>query len=387
MTQPPNPLPTPTRTPVGTNASSAAVATSTPARAPSVATAAWSPVLFATKAFRESEQPAKGVVIVANSDPTVSAVAAAAVAHGIVVDHAVANLPVRAISQISFLRPSRPRGTVPLNAFASSAVKAKLRDVTISHCPHLNPFVPEGVHIVLNHLKPGECVFVQVENKNLTDGAIVALAELNAQVEELGALLVIFVFHEKKQEMTWLREHCGVFVEVGKCEPGPGAQAAVALTNVSLSHWNPHGIGRVMVEAFLDANGVWTYRSEPFIADRAIIRLSWHLRFKGVTVEQIAKLIGIHKSNVSRGIDSLLIPPDNTVGLVPPKDSRKRWIGRYPDVEKLWPVNEPETSAGTGVVGEATNTSTPSKGGNTAHAANGAPVPGHARPVPPNGKP
>lgn len=319
------------------------------ARVPGVATAASSPVLFAMKAFLESEQPAKGVVIVTNSDPTVSAVAIAAVADGIVRNHAIADLPVRPISKIAFFHPSGSRAPVPVKAFVSKDIQAQVHMVPISHCHRFNPLVPEGMHILMSDLRPGECVFVQVECKDLTrDATIVALAELNAKVEELGALLVIFVFHTKKQDVTWLQEHCGVFVEVGKCEPGPGAQAAAALTNLSLSHWHPHGIGRVMVEAFLDANGAWTYRSEPFIAERAIIRLSWHLRFKEVTVEQIAKIIDIHKSNVSRGLDCLLIPPDNTVGLAPPRGSRRRWISRYPQVENLWLVNKPEQDVAAG---------------------------------------
>lgn len=319
------------------------------ARATGVAPAASSPVLFAMKTFLESEQPAKGVVIVANSDPTVSAVAMAAVADGIVCDHAIADHQVRHVSKVTLLHPSGPRGSVPLKAFASSAIKAKLHEVPISHCIHFNPLAPEGVHILVNQLKLGECVFVQVEYKDLTrDAAIVALAELNANVEQLDALLVLFIFHTKKQDVGWLQERCGVFVEVCKCEPGPNAQAAVVLTNVSLSYWHPHGIGRVMVEAFLNSDNVWTYSSEPFIAGRAIIRLSWHLRFKGVTVEQIAKIIDIHKSNVSRGLDSLLIPPDNAVGLVPPRGSRRRWISRYPEVENLWLVNKLEQNVAAG---------------------------------------
>ncbi|RKE24444.1 hypothetical protein B0G76_8331 [Paraburkholderia sp. BL23I1N1] len=382
MTQSLNPLPTPARTPVGTNTSSADNAS-----APGVAKVASSPVLFAMKVFLESEQPEKGVVLVTNSDPTDSAVAMAAVAHGIVCDDAIANQQIRHISNITFLHPSGRRALVPVKAFASSAVKAKLREVPVSHCTNLNPLVPEGVHIVLNQLKPGECIFVQIDYQTVVrDVAIAALAELNVKIKELGAVLVIFVLHSKKQDVSWLQGHCGMFVEVGKCEPGPGAQAAVALTNVSLSSWHSHGIGRVMVEAFLEPDNTWSYRSEPFIAGRAIIRLAWCLCRKGVKLEQIAKVIGIDKSNISRGLALLLIPPNNTVGLVSPKGCRKRWISRYPEAENVWPVNKPDQRAGTNATDEVTKVSTPSKTDNTGHVVNGASAIGRVHPAPPNDK-
>jgi hypothetical protein len=400
MTQPQNPLTIPARTLVGTNTSSAAAPANSGAKtagsvsgvvsnapAPGVATAAHASDLVAIPAFRDTVTRTNGVVILTNSDPTVSAVATAAVADGIVRDHAIADQPVGQISKITFLHPSGPRGPVPLRAFVSSHARAKLHEVHLIHCSRLT-LVPEGVHILVNQLNPGECVLAQVECKDLTrEAAIVALAELNARVRELGALLVIFVFHTKKQDVSWLQEHCGVFVEVGKCEPGPDAQAAVVLTNVSLSCWHPHGIGRVMVEAFLGADNAWTYRSEPFIAERAVIRLAWSLCFKKVKFEQIKEIIGIDKSNISRGLASLLIPPDNTVGLVPPSGSRKRWISRYPEVETIWPVSKPNQSTGTGVAGEAANASGPSKTDSAGRVPKIASASDRPPPATPNGKP
>ena len=323
------------------------------ASAPRVASAA-PPMLFAMKGFLESARPAKGVVVVTNSEATVSAIAMAAVADGIVCDHAIAGQPVHHISKITFLHASGPRGPVPLKAFASSAVKAILDELQISHCTHLNPLVPEGVHILVEQLKPDECVFAQVESKDVTrETAFVALAELNAKAQELGALLVIFVFHTRKQNVGWLQEHCNLFVEVGGCEPGPGAQAAIVLTNTSLESWHPHGIGRVMVEALLGSDNAWTYRSEPFIAERATIRLAWYLRSKGAKIEQIAEIVRINKSNVSRGLDSLLIPPDNTVGLAPPKRWLPRWAARY-KVDSLIPRDASNTGTVVGVAGDVT---------------------------------
>jgi hypothetical protein len=69
-----------------------------------------------------------------------------------------------------------------------------------------------------------------------------------------------------------------------------------------------------MVEAILDSAGVWIYRAEPFIAERATIRLAWYPRVRRVKIEQVAKIIDINRSNVSRGSDSVLVPPPRQCG-------------------------------------------------------------------------
>lgn len=353
--------------------------------APRVAVAA-TQGLFAATAFRESEQPATGVVLVTNSDPAISAISLAAIADHIVRKHTIADMSVPQISEITVLHPSGSRGPLPMKAFASIGVKTKLNTVTLGSCSSLNPFTPEGVHILGSQLKPGGCTIVTVDYKNLTrDAAIVALAELKSVVEAIGALLVVFINHTKKQDVGWLQGHCNVFVEVKKCEPGPCAQAAVVLTNVSLAHWHSQGIGRVMVEAVLEPDNVWVYHSEPFISERAIIRLAWCLCYHGAKFDQIKEIVGIDKSNISRGLGSLPIAPDNTVGLVPPKGSRKRWIIRYPEIAKLWPSTRPDQNTGTAIAGEETTVRAGSSTHGTPLVATDVPAPDTVRFAHPDG--
>jgi len=179
----------------------------------------------------------------------------------------------------------------------------------------------------MRQMKVGTCVVAKVEYRDLTrDDAVAALADLNAEAVKLDALVVIYVTHTKKQDVTWLREYCAAAVEVRKCEPGPDAPVAIVLDNLTLASDHVLGVGRVMIEAFRDPDGRWTYRPEPLIAERAVIRLAWYLAHEGVNFRDIAKIVGISTSNISRGLQPLLIQPKNAVGLAPPAGWRTRWV-------------------------------------------------------------
>ncbi|CAJ3846389.1 Uncharacterised protein [Burkholderia pseudomallei] len=283
------------------------------------------------KTFRDNVEPAKGVVIVTCTDPSILTVAVAAVANGIHADNTIADLPIAPVSAITFLHSYGSPEAESVKSYAREHIQAgKLKMEPIDHCRRFDPLSPEGVHLVMRHVKPGTCVFATVNYRDLKrDDAIAALAEINAEAEKLGVLIVIYVLHTKKQDMTGFCACCKACVEVSYCEPGPGAQIAILLENLTLTNWHQQGIGRVMIEARLESDGNWTFARERFIAARAIIRVAWYLRAKGTTIERIAEVIGINKSNVSRGLESSLIMPENTVGLVPPTGWAKRWAGRY----------------------------------------------------------
>lgn len=337
--------------------------------------------LLARKGFRETVESATGVVLVTATDSTVTAVSIGAIAAGIFRGSAIADLPVCPISTITCLYPSGSRQAETVKWYAANDIRArKLLMGPVSHCKHFNPMSPEGGAILIGYLKPNTCFFVQVEYKDLRrDDTIAVLAQLDAETKKHSALVVIYVLCSTKDDPDWLRGNCEVFVAVRKCEPAPDAQAAIVLTNVSLAGWHPQGIGRVMVEAILDSAGVWAYRQEPFIAERAIIRLAWYLRARRVKVEQIAKIVGINRSNVSRGLDSLLISPDNTVGLVPPKGWQNRWASRY-QLEDVLPRKAPIGGADTGVTGEGVKAPDSPKAFEAGHVAKDAAAPERARP-------
>ncbi|AWY65018.1 hypothetical protein A8H36_06995 [Burkholderia thailandensis] len=316
------------------------------------------------KAFHDNVKPAKGVVLVTGTEPTISPFAMTAIANDICAGGTIADLPVRSVSTVTYLHSSDSRDAESIKAYASKDIQTgKLKSVAIDNCRSFNPLAPEGVHLTVCHLTPETALFARVAYKDLKrDDAIAALADLNAEAERLGALVVIYVQHTKKQDVTWLQEHSGVSVEVGKCEPGPGAQIALTLINVSLASWHAQGIGRVMVEAFLESDGGWTYRREPLIAERAVIRLAWYMAYEDMTLREIAKVVGIYASNVSRGFQLLSIQPKNAPGLAPPADWRTRWARCYSldigDVEvKQAPTDTDAPSDATGPLSISHDTS------------------------------
>jgi hypothetical protein len=304
------------------------------------------------KTFRESVETAKGVVLVTCTDPTIVAVAVAAIVNGIHTNGTISDQPIVPVATITLPHSSGSREVESVKSYARRDIQAgKLNMERKDHCRRLNPLSPEGVHFLMSHMKPGGCVVAIVEYRNLQrDDAIAALAEINSEAQKLGVLVVICVLHTQKQDAASLRDHCAVCVVVRKCEPGPGAQIAIVLDNTALAGRHDHGIGRVMIEASLEPDGTWTFTREPFIAERAIIRLAWfmlrraHLSKANLPLAKIAQVIGISPSNISRGIGALLISPKNALGVAPPTGWVTRWAKDY-DLEPLRTRESPNQGA------------------------------------------
>lgn len=277
------------------------------------------------------KEPGKGVVLVTCADPTILAVALAAIANGIHTNGTIADLSVRPVSAITFIHVSGSRDAESVKSYASKDIQSgKLLGKPIKYCRRFDPLCPGGVPHMMRHLTPGTCVIAVVDYRDLKrDDAIAALVDLNAEAIVRGALVVICVQHTKKQDVTWLRDYCAAAVDVRKCEPGPGAPVAVVLDNLTLASDHVLGVGRVMIEAFREPDGGWTYRPELFIAERAVIRLAWYLAAEGMKLRDIAKIVGIAASNISRGFQQLLIQPRNAIGLKPLPGWRARWASCY----------------------------------------------------------
>lgn len=293
---------------------------------------------LALKGFKERAMLVSGVVVIANADPTTTAMMLAAIAHSIVSDGTIADAPVLPVSSVVVPYPQGSREVESMKAYASADLAAhKTQFVALENCRRLNPFTSEGAHIVMGRLKPGTCVLLHVDYNCLSRvDTIASLTALHAEATKVGSIVVISILRATKQDTTWLREYCGVYIEAFTCQPGPGAHVAVALINTSLAGWHALGIGRVMVEASLGVDGSWTYTAAPYISERAAMRLAWYLRAKGCAITDIARVIGIHKSNISRGLDALLISPQNSIGLAPPEGCAKRWATQY-KLDDVWP--------------------------------------------------
>ncbi|WP_321867035.1 hypothetical protein [Paraburkholderia tropica] len=278
-----------------------------------------------------NKEPGKGVVVVTCADPTIFAPAVAAIVTSIHTYSTIADLPVCPVSAITYLHVSGSHDAESVKSYASASIRTgKLRTAGIPNCRRINPLAPEGVPPTLSRLEKGTCVFVMANYRDLKrDEAIAALIDLNTEAVQRGALVVIYVQHTKKQDVTWLRGYCAVAVEARKCEPEPRASIAILLDNLTLASDHVLGVGRVIIEAFRDPDGGWTYRPERFIAERAVVRVAWYLANEGMKLREIAKIVGIAASNVARGFQPLLIQPKNAVGLTAPVGWRTRWAACY----------------------------------------------------------
>lgn len=284
-----------------------------------------------SKTSYSDKEPGKGVVLVTCADPTILAVTLAAIANGIHTNGTIADLSVRPVTAITFIHVPGSRDAESVTSYASRDIHTgKLMAKPFEHCRRFDPLCPGGVPYMMRHLTPGTCVFAVVDYRDLKrDDAIAALVDLNAEAVERNALVVVYVQHTKKQDVTWLRDYCAAAVDVRKCEPGPGAAVAVVLDNLTLASDHVLGVGRVMIEAFREPDGGWTYCAEPFIAGRAVIRLAWYLAYERMKLREIAKVVGIYASNVSRGFQPLSIKPNNAIGIAPPHGWRTRWASWY----------------------------------------------------------
>ncbi len=289
------------------------------------------PTVLTEVAASHGDQPCKGVVLVTSTDRTVFGVAVAAIVNSIHVHRSIADLPVCTASTITFIHAHGSRDVESVKSYAAEDIKAgKLLTKPINHCRRFNPLCFSGASYIMRVLKPGTCVFVSVDYGDLMrDEAIATLIDFNATAVEKGALVVVFVQLNKKQDVTWLRDYCVAAVEVRKCEPGPRAFVAIMLDNSTLASEHLRGVGRAMIEVFWDPSRGWIFQQEQFIAERAVIRLAWYLAHEGMKLRDVARIVGIAASNISRGFQSLLIQPKSAGGFIPPANWRARWVRDY----------------------------------------------------------
>ncbi|MGJ0528295.1 hypothetical protein ACR42A_32500 [Burkholderia gladioli] len=275
--------------------------------------------------------PDKGVVLVTSADPTIFAVAIAAIVKSIHVDGTVADLPVCSVSKITFLHVPGSHDAESVKSYAAKELQAgKLLAQPIRHCRRFNPLSFSALPYIMRFLTPGTGVLIPADYEDLThDEAIAALVDLNAAAVKNDTILVIFLQHEKKRNVMWLRNYCMAAVDARKCEPGPRALTAVVLDNVTLASEHLRGIGRAIIEVFRDPKQGWIFQQEPFIAERAVIRLAWYLAHEGMKLRDVAKIVGIAASNISRGFQALLIQPKSAGGFIPPANWRARWALDY----------------------------------------------------------
>jgi len=146
------------------------------------------------------------------------------------------------------------------------------------------------------------------------------LNRISFAAKQFGVWVMVMAVCEHAVQKAPLLHLCEEYIEVTKCEPYPGFYTAFAFDCINIRDLNPFGFGNTMCSVKL-TDGVLRREFEPFVSHKLLTRAIWSLRGQQKTVEEIAKLVGLNKSNVSRSLARL--PPTRNVNIHP------HWLDDY----------------------------------------------------------
>lgn len=138
------------------------------------------------------------------------------------------------------------------------------------------------------------------------------LSRISAAAKQAGAWVMVIVVSANGCQNAPLHQLCDEYIEVTKCEPYPGCYTAFAFDCVNIRDLNPIGVGKTMCSVKLK-DGVLRRDFEPFVSQELLTRAIWTLRGQRQTIVEIAKLVGLHKSNVSRRLAGLPQPHSTNI--------------------------------------------------------------------------
>lgn len=173
---------------------------------------------------------------------------------------------------------------------------------------------------IIEAANSGWVMFEQKVTWPFKPGFSVGLTRISNIAKQAGAWVMMFMVCPDGYEKTTLDQLCEEYIEVTECEPYPDWQLAFVFDFVNIRNLQILGYSNAMCSVKL-ADGVLRREFEPFVSHKLLTRAIWSLRGQQKTVEEIAKLVGLNKSNVSRSLAGL--PPTRTVNIHP------HWLEDY----------------------------------------------------------
>lgn len=253
-----------------------------------------------------------GVVLVQVKDIGLMPYVRSTVERAVIHQDSIADLPFPKIRSLKALHAWDSRRDADLaKRLRGDEVGLQLSSLLLEDCPTLNCLSSEGATLLLEHLESNGCVTVQQTYRSILREHIVSsLGALENRAKAQHGLILLFVQCSPTDDVAWMTDHVTEFISAEECEPGPGAEIAFCLASQSLYNQHGCGIGRSMYEIAI-GNG-FKHKRSVFIAANARDRFMWLMRRDGASLSEIAELLGIDKSTVSKRLKSLL---PNTLNL------------------------------------------------------------------------
>ena len=274
-----------------------------------------------------------GVVLFVADDPNVVPYARVMVERAILERTPIADLPMPGAKALRALYSSDSRAadlaeTLHRRSPPVRQITERHFCVRLPHCRNFSGMTNEGAHLLLEHLGDGECVTaLHAVNGAVREEMAGVLGTLDNAAKARKGLVALFVHWPHANDIAWVRHHVREVILVDQCEPGPGALMAFSLTATSLENQHAWGVGRTMCEVSMTA-GDLNFTQEIFVASTALDRAIWYLYREHETLNTIASLVGLDKSNVSRRLNALPLPKDLDAEVNPCDGWREDWFPR-----------------------------------------------------------
>lgn len=168
---------------------------------------------------------------------------------------------------------------------------------------------PESVVVIKSLMAgSGSCLILEQTtasgfNTGSPIGVLLSISEL---AKRNNSRIMLFIAIPEGGEKYQLDQCCDEYIAVNSCEPDFGCDSAFSIDVASLRYLNGFGVGKTMCNIKC-VNGAFKRRYTPFVSGQVENRVIWALRSKGMTFDDIAKLMKINKSTVLRRLQTM--PP------------------------------------------------------------------------------
>ena len=116
---------------------------------------------------------------------------------------------------------------------------------------------------------------------------------------------MLFMTFEDPSQAAAIQRHVNNYIEIKPCEPAPGALLAFSIKCTSLRHLHALGIGHAMAQIKITKANHYLVRMERFLAAGLTDRVIAYMRAERHTLAEIAAVVSLNKSTVSRRLAAL----------------------------------------------------------------------------------